>query len=77
MSDYYINKSALLEQFFKDTPHCQYVGVKYVDNLIKDFPTVDEKEIIHKSMERILTRLQCKEVLENVASVENSKPHSQ
>lgn len=57
MSDY-ISKSALLEQFFKDTPHCQYVGVKYVDDLIKEFPTLDEKEIIRKAFERVVAKLE-------------------
>ena len=58
MSDY-ISKSALLERFRKDNRYSRhgFVSENYIDCLIKEFPTVDEKEIIRKTVERIVERL--------------------
>jgi hypothetical protein len=58
MSDY-ISKSALLERFRKDNRYSRhgFVSENYIDCLIKEFPTVDEKEIIRKPFERVVERL--------------------
>lgn len=59
MSDY-ISKSALLERFRKDNRYSRhgFVSENYIDCLIKEFPTVDEKEIIRKTVERVVERLE-------------------
>lgn len=59
MSDY-ISKSALLERFRKDNRYSRhgFVSENYIDCLIKEFPTVDEKEIIRNTVERIVERLE-------------------
>ena len=58
MSDY-ISKSELLERFRKDNRYSRhgYVSENYVDCLIKEYPTLDDKEIIRKPFERPIDKL--------------------
>ncbi len=55
----YISKRALLdflkEEIKQDRP--DDFKIRNIQRYIEDFPTVDEKEIIRKPMERILERL--------------------
>ena len=42
-----IDADALLDEFYKNTPYgCGFVGIKYVDDLIKSFPTAFNVERI-------------------------------
>ncbi len=60
MSDY-ISKSALIEEFQKRIGGDLDVDdVEYLEKVVNIIPTVDEKEIIRKTVERVVERLEGK-----------------
>lgn len=47
-----IDADALLDEFYKNTPYgCGFVGIKYVDDLIKSSPTAFNVERIIQQIE--------------------------
>ena len=75
MSDY-TSKSKLIDSIVQDVVITTEEGLDLrneIIELIKNKPTVDEKEIIRKPMECILKRLRQKEELDSVAHVKGSQ----
>lgn len=62
MSDY-ISKQETMQRFLKEIEHSRSdcIHINTIKRLLADIATVDEKEVIRKPMERVLTRLNKKQ----------------